>query len=342
MAGGFTVFVAEYIDNTVKDPDILTEKTGLALFGTIPAIPFEAEEQAQHVESPPLAFLRKSYSIILGTPAVLEGGGLRMLDQDVSAPEFEAFRKLAMNLEFAHPEKRYRAIYVTSPGPEEGKTFTALNLGIVYARTGKNVLLIDTDFRKKAGHLSDVTKSKKEKGLFDVLRGDAVLEEVILPFNNTENTKNAEKSSGMETDVSSSSVENQESSTKDQSEIRNSKYNLSVLPIGVLPANPFIFLESVKMKNIITALKLRYDFVIIDGVPVMLFADAAYLANYTDGVLLTTRYGKTDMKDLLHARDILSTAKVNIIGLVVNGVPKTRGSYYYQYYHKYYDKYYKS
>ncbi len=115
-----------------------------------------------------------------------------------------------------------------------------------------------------------------------------------------------------------------------------------MLPIGALPANPFIFLESVKMKNIITALKLRYDFVIIDGVPVMLFADAAYLANYTDGVLLTTRYGKTDMKDLLHAKDILSTAKVNIIGLVVNGVPKTRGSYYYQYYHKYYDKYYKS
>jgi uncharacterized protein involved in exopolysaccharide biosynthesis/Mrp family chromosome partitioning ATPase len=368
LAGGFAVFIAEYVDNTVKDPDVLTQKTGLALFGTIPAISCGTEEVAQGVGSSPIGLLRKLYSAILGGSTALEGSGLRMLDQNVASPEFEAFRKLAMNLEFAHPEKRYRAIYVTSPGPEEGKTFTALNLGIVYARTGKKILLVDTDFRKRAGHLSDVTKSKKEKGLFDVLRGDAVLDEVIFPFSNDHAPDtNVDESSSVYGFSGApvpceSSIENQASSIKDRSEmpnseprnisnavgknsqfdIRNSKSNVNVLPIGALPANPFIFLESEKMKNIIGALKLRYDFVIIDGVPVMLFADAAYLANYTDGVLLTTRYGKTDMKDLAHAKDILSTAKVNIIGLVVNGVPKTRGSYYYQYYHKYYDKYYKS
>ena len=336
MAGGFAVFVAEYIDNTVKDPDILTEKTGLVLFGTIPAIVPDTKEQEKGAEAPLPAFLKKAYFTVMGRSAALEGSDLRMLDQDVSTPEFEAFRKLAMNLEFAHPEKKYGAIYVTSPGPEEGKTFTALNLGIVYARTGKKVLLVDTDFRKKAGHLSDVTRSKQEKGLFDVLRGEAVLEEIILPFNNSNDAKSEEKPVGTETDSDSdfwtsiaSRIEPQESSIK-------------VLPIGALPANPFIFLESAKMKNIIDELRMRYELVIIDGVPVMLFADAAYLANYTDGVLLTTRYGKTDMKDLAHAKDILLTAKVHIIGLVVNGVPKTRGSYYYQYYHKYYDKYYKT
>ena len=336
MAGGFAVFVAEYIDNTVKDPDILTEKTGLVLFGTIPAIVPDTKEQEKGAEAPLPAFLKKAYFTVMGRSAALEGSDLRMLDQDVSTPEFEAFRKLAMNLEFAHPEKKYGAIYVTSPGPEEGKTFTALNLGIVYARTGKKVLLVDTDFRKKAGHLSDVTRSKQEKGLFDVLRGEAVLEEIILPFNNSNDAKSEEKPVGTETDSDSdfwtsiaSRIEPQESSIK-------------VLPIGALPANPFIFLESAKMKNIIDELRMRYELVIIDGVPVMLFADAAYLANYTDGVLLTTRYGKTDMKDLAHAKDILLTAKVHIIGLVVNGVPKARGSYYYQYYHKYYDKYYKT
>jgi len=336
MAGGFAVFVAEYIDNTVKDPDILTEKTGLVLFGTIPAIVSDTKEQEKSAEAPLPAFLKKTYSTIMGSSAALEGSDLRMLDQDVSTPEFEAFRKLAMNLEFAHPEKKYGAIYVTSPGPEEGKTFTALNLGIVYARTGKKVLLVDTDFRKKTGHLSDVTRSKKEKGLFDVLRGEAVLDEIILPFNNSNDETSAEKTVGTETGSDldfwtsiASRIEPQESSIK-------------LLPIGALPANPFIFLESAKMKNMIDELRMRYDFVIIDGVPVMLFADAAYLANYTDGVLLTARYARTDMKDLAHAKDILLTAKVHIIGLVVNGVPKTRGSYYYQYYHKYYDKYYKT
>ncbi|UCG30091.1 MAG: AAA family ATPase [candidate division WOR-3 bacterium] len=339
LAGGFAVFVVEYIDNTVKDPDILNEKTGLALFGSIPAITHETGEAESGKVSPAVHLLRRVYSTILGTSATMEGDGLRMLDQNVSSPEFEAFRKLAMNLEFAHPEKHYRAIYVTSPGPEEGKTFTALNLGIVYARTGKKVLLVDTDFRKKAGHLSDITKAKKKRGLFDVLRGEAVLEDIILSFKNSNDGMNQGDS---EKSDSQSYIVSDEVGENTQFAIRNSQSNIDILPIGGVPANPFIFLESEKMKNIIGGLKLRYDFVIFDGVPVMLFADAAYLANYTDGVLITTRYGRTDMKDLMHAKDILATAKVNIIGLVVNGVPKTRGSYYYQYYHKYYDKYYKS
>jgi receptor protein-tyrosine kinase len=89
-------------------------------------------------------------------------------------------------------------------------------------------------------------------------------------------------------------------------------------------------------------LKETYEYLVIDGVPLLLFADAAYLANNADGVLLAARYGKTTGKELEDSRDILVSAKSNIIGVVMNDVPKTRGSYYYQQYYKYYSKYYKS
>ncbi|MCK4453019.1 capsular biosynthesis protein, partial [candidate division WOR-3 bacterium] len=69
-----------------------------------------------------------------------------------------------------------------------------------------------------------------------------------------------------------------------------------------------------------------------------------YIANFVDGVLLTAKYGKTGFKELEYARDMLLTSNSNIIGLIMNAVPKTRSSYYYYhhyYYHKYYPKYYR-
>jgi capsular exopolysaccharide synthesis family protein len=238
---------------------------------------------------------------------------VRLLNDDLNSPEFEAFRKLAVNLDFVHPYKKYRVLYVTSSGPEEGKTFIALNLGYVIGTMGKKVMLIDTDFRKKTGHLTEVTKLKRELGLFDILMGAVEPQDVTLHVN--ANPKGSKK---------------------------ENKNKIDLLPLGKIPPNPFVFLESDKMKSLIADLKNTYDYLIIDGVPLLLFADAAYLANFADGVLLAARYGKTTSKELETSRDILLGAKSNIIGVVMNDVPKTRGSYYYHHYYKYYSKYYKS
>ncbi|MEO0185361.1 MAG: hypothetical protein ABIL20_06140, partial [candidate division WOR-3 bacterium] len=60
-----------------------------------------------------------------------------------------------------------------------------------------------------------------------------------------------------------------------------------------------------------------------------------------DGVLITIMYSKTDFKELENSKDILESARADIIGVVVNGVPPRTGSYYYHYYYKYYTRYYK-
>ncbi len=304
LAGGFAVFVAEYVDNTIKDPDVLKAKIGLPIFAMIPVLDDTGTYRGTVAESgegkQPTLFRHKSQ------PAKPEE--LEVVDAD--SPEFEAFRKLAMNLDFARPEKKYCVMYVASAGPEEGKTFVALNLGRVLSKMGKRVMLIDTDFRKKEGHLTQVTKVRSEVGLFDILRSGGEPQDVKIPL------------SGIQDD-----------------EQRHDIQRIDLIPVGKIPPNPCVFLESDKMRDIIDILRYRYDYVIIDGVPVLLFADAVYLANFTDGVLLTARYGKTDLKELKDARDILSTGKSHIIGLVLNSVPKTRGGYYYKYYHKYYSKY---
>jgi capsular exopolysaccharide synthesis family protein len=313
MAGGAAVVAVEYLDNTIRDPDKVMKKIGLSLFESIPAITDEVKKKSFFDRIGITDDFRFIMKYVRRRDSKGSQAEVRLLDTDMNSPEFEAFRKLAVNLDFVHPYKKYRVLYITSSGPEEGKTFLAFNLGYVIGSMGKKVMLIDTDFRKKSGHLTDVTKLKKELGLFDILMGAVEPQDVTLHVNSTPKAGKKQEN-----------------------------HRIDLLPLGKIPPNPFVFLESDRMKSLIMEMKEIYDYLIIDGVPLLLFADAAYLANYADGVLLAARYGRTTTKELENSRDILVNAKSNIIGVVMNDVPKTRGSYYYQHYYKYYSKYYKS
>ena len=316
MAGTFAVFVVEYLDNTIKEPEKVMKKVGVPLFESIPSIGNEtdgAKQQSLLAKIGITDIIDFVARRIIRSKSEDSHEPVRLLNDDMNSPEFEAFRKLAVSLDFVHPYKKYRVLYVTSSGPEEGKTFITLNLGYVIGTMGKKVMLIDTDFRKKSGHLTEVTKLKKELGLFDILMGSVEPQDVMLHLN-----------------------------TASMSGKKNEGGKIDLLPLGKIPPNPFVFLESDRMKSLIADLKDTYEYLVIDGVPLLLFADAAYLANFADGVLLAARYGKTTTKELENSRDILLGAKSNIIGVVMNDVPKTRGSYYYHHYYKYYSKYYKS
>lgn len=319
LVGSAAVFIAEYFDNTIKDPDTIKEKFNLAVYGVIPGL-VDTEPKKM---KPGLNFdyLKNAIFGLMGFKNSEHKSSHLKLITDRSGAEFEAFRKLSVHIEFAHPEKEYKTIYITSSGPEEGKTFVTLNLGYVFATKGKKVLLIDTDFRKKRGNLTQILKLRKEKGIFDVLRDETSLQDAIVPFSDIETFENKE------------SVDKKES---------DEHIPLFFLPVGNIPANPFIFLESEKMHQIIEQLKNEYDFVLLDGLPVLLFADATYLARHCDGVLLTAMYNKTNFKELENSREILSSARVDIIGVIINDAPLSSGSYYYHYYYKYYSKYYKA
>ncbi|MEO0128294.1 MAG: polysaccharide biosynthesis tyrosine autokinase [candidate division WOR-3 bacterium] len=318
LVGTAVVFIAEYFDNTVKEPDTIKEKLNLSVYGTIPGILESDDKRAKPGFN--IEYLKNAIQSFLGFNNSGHRTSKLKIVSNRSSAEFEAFRKLTVHLEFAHPEKEYKTIYITSSGPEEGKTFVTLNLGYVFATKGKKVLLIDTDFRKKRGNLTHITRLKKERGIFDVLKEEVELENVIVPFS----------------DIAQSNGED----TKTQFESKDS-LTLFLLPIGDVPANPFIFLESEKMRQLLEKLKTQYDYILVDGLPILLFADATYLARYCDGVLLTTMYNKTNLKELENSKEILISARADIVGVVINGAPLKSGSYYYHYYYKYYSKYYK-
>ena len=84
-----------------------------------------------------------------------------------------------MRTKILHHPVKPRLILVSSPGPGDGKTVTAINLaGALSLKVEAKILLIDTDFRRSSIHVE--LGLPKEPGLTDVLVGAVPLAEAVI------------------------------------------------------------------------------------------------------------------------------------------------------------------
>jgi len=96
---------------------------------------------------------------------------------DPTSGAAEAYRTLRTNLLYsAFVDEPAKVIVVTSHGPGEGKSTTCANLGVVLAQAGKNVLILDCDFRKPVIHRFFGLRNLY--GVVDVLVGERKLQDL--------------------------------------------------------------------------------------------------------------------------------------------------------------------
>ena len=83
----------------------------------------------------------------------------------------EAYNLLRTNLSFALASKDggARLLGVSSPCPQEGKSFTSINLAYSLAKDGQKVLLIDGDMRRPS--VAGVLEMSRTPGLSNLLAG---------------------------------------------------------------------------------------------------------------------------------------------------------------------------
>lgn len=103
---------------------------------------------------------------------------------------------------------------------------------------------------------------------------------------------------------------------------------IAVLASGGVPPNPTELLNSSAMSTLVTKAKGAYDYVIIDGAPLLPVADSIVASRWADGVLLVSRAGYTRVSDIRACAKELASARAAIVGVVLNDVEKG-GSYYY-------------
>jgi len=112
--------------------------------------------------------------------------------------------------------------------------------------------------------------------------------------------------------------------------------NLDIITSGGLPPNPAELLVSERMRNIIEEMKSIYDVIILDSPP-MLVSDAQILSTRIDGVIYVIVPGNTHSVAAKRPLEELQRINANLLGVVMNRIPRNRDYYYggYNYYSPY-------
>jgi capsular exopolysaccharide synthesis family protein len=141
-------FLWDAWDTRIRRSDDLVEITEAPMLGVIPV-------DADSPQRPP------------AVEAVMRG------------PRAEPYRRLRANLQLLNPNAGRPAMTITSSVPGEGKTTTAVNLGLALADAGVRVLLLDGDLRRPqvAAHLG----LPDAVGLTSLLTGTAEVDQAIQP-----------------------------------------------------------------------------------------------------------------------------------------------------------------
>ena len=191
----------------------------------------------------------------------------------------DAFKILSTQIIQRMEEHQWSSIAITSVGGDEGKTTTAINLGISIAKEIEyTVLLVDTNLRKPELHT--YFGIKPEHGLSDYLQGDVDLADLL---------------------VRPSDVD-----------------HFVLLPGGAPLMNSTEMLGSPKMCSLVEELKDRYPkrIIIFDLPPVLNTADTLSFVPCVDCALIVVEDDATKETELKQTVELLSVT--NVIGTVLN------------------------
>ena len=237
---------------------------------------------------------------------------------DPRSPNTEAYRILRTNLKVDELLKNNeKIIVITSTGPDEGKSLTAINLAIVLAQDGKKTLLIDGDLRKSLLH--KVFGIKREPGLSDVLIGTTDIQHSVKTI----------------VDIMMGELGADEVSKAPGFD------NLNVLTSGTFVPNPAEVLHSPKLNETFKSLKNIYDFIIVDVPPILPVPDGIIIGSEAERTYLVYRSGKTSRMALLRAKNQMDLMKSSPKGIILNCMTpeaELMPNYYYYYHYKYYSE----
>ena len=208
----------------------------------------------------------------------------------------ESYRRLRTNLRLSGAEKPLRALLVTSGGAGDGKTSVAVNLALTFVAESKKVLLIDANFWqpslhtifKKPGPENGMTE-QSQFGLSTLLTGLCGYHEIIRP-----------------SDID----------------------GLDVIDSGLLPPNPAELLGGAQMEQLVKHQSGRYDYVIVDGPPVLLVSATKMLARVVDGTALVFNAAATRRGAAQRTIRELREVNATIVGCVLLGVKAIKGGYF--------------
>ncbi len=259
-------FVREARDTQVRSVEELQERLGLPLLARLPEPPRN----------------------------VRKADGLVMLDGPQSR-EAEAFRILAVSLEFANRERGARTIMLTSALAGEGKSTTVANLAVALARSGRRVSLVDLDLRSP--YLHRFFDLQGRPGITQVANGTARLSEALAR-------------------IPLPDLGSHEASAGGNGSVRGL---LEVLPSGPSPQSAGEFAQSSALAHILGELAERAELVLVDAPPLLGVGDAVAISGLLDALVVVSRASLLRAPVVNELRRVLSSCPAPVIGLIATG-----------------------
>ncbi len=115
--------------------------------------------------------------------------------------------------------------------------------------------------------------------------------------------------------------------------------NLDVLISGSVADNPSELFSSPAFDRLLSDLRDKYDYIIIDTPPINLVSDTLAISQKCDGVVLIARVSVTAYSDFRAALNNLKQLNVKVLGAVINGIGATKKKYNNYYKNNYYAYY---
>jgi Mrp family chromosome partitioning ATPase len=295
------------LDRSVKTVDQAETTLGLPVLAAIPEI--SRTESVGEVQNNGALPGTSSYRLVAEAP---EG------------PAAEGFRNLRAGLSLLGPEEERKIFLFTSALPNEGKSFTSANYSLSLAQQGHRVLLIDGDLRRPSLHKifrevgpagETAAKTDEEQyGIVDYLVGDAALSDAVRVV------------SARDVDIigtNSSSPGGTVTATGGQ---------LSVLAGGRRAPNPAELLSGHSFAELVAEAGKLFDRVVIDSAPVLAVSDTLLMTPYVQTVCMVVRARRTARNAVQRAILLLGGTGSRPAGVILNRLPRNRGTDYYYYY----------
>lgn len=215
----------------------------------------------------------------------------RILNPDSGESVVRAYKILRTRVLQRLEQNGWNTLGITSPAPDNGKTLTAVNLGISLAqKLDYSVLIIDVDFQRPSLH--SCFGLKPNYGLSDHLAGKVGFEEILI-------------TPGIE--------------------------RLVILPERGARHHSSELLTSSRMERLIAEVKVRYPsrIVLFDLPPVLVSDDVLAFSNLVDATLLVVEEGKSTKEEVSRSIEFLQNS--NFLGAVLNKSKHTAESSAYGY-----------
>jgi capsular exopolysaccharide synthesis family protein len=206
---------------------------------------------------------------------------------DSGSPAAEAFRLLGVRLRHLRRDRPLKKVLITSTIPQEGKSIVAANLACTLALRTQQRTLVLEGDLRRPS-LSQMFGLGRNPGICEWLEGDRSLTTSVYHLEGP---------------------------------------NIWILPAGSAPSNALELLQSGRLSSLMDQLTVLFDWIIIDSPPVLPLADTSVWMRSADGILLTTRQGTTEKRQLLRGLDAVEPKK--LIGAVVNSSKSAAASNYY-------------